>query len=200
MSVALAYRLLVIMLSWLALLPRSSSAKDAEILALRHEVAVLRRTNPRPPMSWTDRAMLAALARILPKRLRAHWIVTPGTLLSWHRRLVPAGSMKAQPNASIRVFDQYRRPDGSQRTRRCKRSGPPALVTKERRCRHPRLHNPSARPHRARPVRRLCDRALPAGFTLRSSIKEPNESTSGEGIDHWHSQLRRCRPRSGQIG
>jgi len=90
MSVALAYRLLVIMLSWLALLPRSSSAKDAEILALRHEVAVLRRTNSRPHMSWTDRAVLAALARILPKRLRAHRIVTPGTLLRWHRRLVAA--------------------------------------------------------------------------------------------------------------
>jgi len=90
MSVALAYRLLVIMLSWLALLARSSSAKDAEILALRHEVAVLRRTNPRVHMSWTDRAVLAALARILPTRLRAYRIVTPGTLLRWHRRLVAA--------------------------------------------------------------------------------------------------------------
>jgi putative transposase len=48
MSVALAYRLLVTVLSWLALLARSSSAKDVEILALRHEVAVLRRANPRP--------------------------------------------------------------------------------------------------------------------------------------------------------
>ena len=48
MCVALAYRLLVTVLSWLALLAQSSSAKDAEILALRHEVAVLRRTNPRP--------------------------------------------------------------------------------------------------------------------------------------------------------
>ena len=90
MSVALAYRLLVTMLSWLALLARSSSAKDAEILALRHEIAVLRRTSPRPRMSWTDRAVLAALARILPERLRAHRIVTPGSLLRWHRRLVAA--------------------------------------------------------------------------------------------------------------
>jgi hypothetical protein len=90
MCVALAYRLLVTVLSWLALLARSSSAKDVEILALRHEVAVLRRSNPRPRMSWVDRAMLAALARIMPKGLRAWRIVTPGTLLRWHRRLVAA--------------------------------------------------------------------------------------------------------------
>src|SRR5271166_125640 len=97
MSVALAYRLLVTMLSWLALLPRSSSAKDAEILALRHEVAVLRRANPRPRMSWTDRAVLAALAGIMPKGLRAWRIVTPGTLLRWHRRLVVAKWRQPRP-------------------------------------------------------------------------------------------------------
>lgn len=90
MFVALVYRLLVTVLSWLALLARSSSSKDVEILALRHEVAVLRRLNPRPRMSWTDRSVLAALARIMPKALRARRIVTPGTLLRWHRRLVAA--------------------------------------------------------------------------------------------------------------
>lgn len=89
MSVSLAYRLLVTALSWLALLARSSSSKDAEMLALRHEVAVLRRTNPRPRMCRTDRAVLAALARIMPKALRAHRIVTPGTLLRWHRPARP---------------------------------------------------------------------------------------------------------------
>ena len=68
MYVALAYRVLVTVLSWLALLARSSSGKDVEILALRHEVAVLRRTNPRPRLSWSDRAVLAALAKIMPKR------------------------------------------------------------------------------------------------------------------------------------
>src|SRR5690349_2755047 len=97
MCVALAYRLLVTVLSWLALLARSSSAKDAEILVLRHEVAVLRRINPRPRMSWTDRAILAALARIMPKGLRAWRIVTPGTLLRWHRRLVAVKWRQPRP-------------------------------------------------------------------------------------------------------
>jgi len=87
---ALSYRLLVTVISWLALLARSSSSKNAEILTLRHEVAVLCRANPKPRLSWSDRAVLAALARILPKALRAHRIVTPGTLLRWHRRLVAA--------------------------------------------------------------------------------------------------------------
>jgi len=70
MCVAMAYRLLVTVLYWLALRARSSSAKDVEILALRHEVAVLRRANPRPRLSWTDRAVLAALTRIMPEGLR----------------------------------------------------------------------------------------------------------------------------------
>jgi hypothetical protein len=86
--VSLVYRALVTVVSWLVLLARSQASKDAEILALRHEVAVLRRTNPRPRLSWPDRAVLAALARILPKRLRERRIVTPGTLLRWHQRLV----------------------------------------------------------------------------------------------------------------
>jgi putative transposase len=85
--VRLIYRSLTILLSWLALLARSSASKNAEILVLRHEVAVLRRGNPRPGIGW-DRAVLAALARILPRALRVHRIVTPGTLLRWHRRLV----------------------------------------------------------------------------------------------------------------
>ena len=66
MCVAMAYRMLVTMLSWLVLLARSSSAKDVEMLALRHEVAVLRRANRRPRVSWADRAYLAGLSRIMP--------------------------------------------------------------------------------------------------------------------------------------
>src|SRR5215469_15789707 len=81
-------RSLATLLSWLALSARSSASKNAEILILRHEVAVLRRDNPKPRVDWTDRAVLAALARILPTALRAHRIVTPGSLLRWHRRMV----------------------------------------------------------------------------------------------------------------
>jgi putative transposase len=96
----------VTVLSWLALLARPSSAKDAEILALRHEVAVLRRANPTPRMSWTDRAVLAALTRIMPKALRAVRIVTPGTLLRWHRRLVAAKWRQPRPPGRPPVPDE----------------------------------------------------------------------------------------------
>ena len=61
MALRLAYLILVRVLSWLALLARSNTAKDAEILTLRHEVAVLRRTNPRPKMSWLDLGSAADL-------------------------------------------------------------------------------------------------------------------------------------------
>jgi len=73
---------------WLVLLGRDQASKDAEIMILRHEVTVLRRQVTRPKPDWADRAVLTALARLLPAVLRAHRLVTPGTLLAWHRRLI----------------------------------------------------------------------------------------------------------------
>jgi putative transposase len=67
---------------------RSAEAKEIEILVLRHELAVLRRQHPRPRLQPTDRALLAALSRLLPRVRWSVFLVQPETLLRWHRRLV----------------------------------------------------------------------------------------------------------------
>ena len=89
---AVLLRLLYLMfqqvLGLLVLLGRTSAIKDVELLVLRHEVAVLRRTNPRPRLDWTDRAVFAAFIQRLPHALRRHRLVTPDTILRWRRRLI----------------------------------------------------------------------------------------------------------------
>ena len=76
------------LLGWVVLRIRSDTTKDIEILVLRHQLAVLQRRTPRPRMSWADRAMIAVLAQLLPARRRLGLIVTPSTILRWHRQLL----------------------------------------------------------------------------------------------------------------
>jgi hypothetical protein len=88
MTLRLLYLLLCQVLRWLALLARSSAAKDAELLMLRHEVAVLRRQETQPRVNWADRAVLAGLVRLLPRPAWRGLFIQPPTLLRWHRDLV----------------------------------------------------------------------------------------------------------------
>ena len=109
MSLRLLHLIFARLRGWLVLPGRSTAPGNAELLVLRHEVAVLRRTNLQPRLDWADRAVMAALIRLLPGRLRAHRLVTPGTVLRWPAAWSPG-------SGPIRTGRVGRRPGG--RTRR----------------------------------------------------------------------------------
>src|SRR5687768_12581098 len=88
MAASLVYLLLRQILQMLTQLARDDGAKDAELLVLRHQVAVLRRQVHRPDLQPADRLVLAALSRLLPRSRWPAFFVTPATLLRWHRQLI----------------------------------------------------------------------------------------------------------------
>ena len=88
MLAKLAYLAVCRSMQALVLLARGDAAKDLEILVLRHQLTVLRRQIPRPRFEPADRALLAAVSRMLPRSVWSCFLVKPDTLLGWHRRLV----------------------------------------------------------------------------------------------------------------
>src|SRR6478735_6083534 len=92
MALCLLYLIFLRLLNLLLLLGRSSASKDVELLVLRHEVAVLRTTNPTPRLDWADRAVFAALVRRLPKMLRGHRLVPTASDVRPSRMLWPCSS------------------------------------------------------------------------------------------------------------
>jgi putative transposase len=88
MALRLIYQVFTTLLGWIVLRSRSDTTKDIEILVLRHQLAVLQRRTPRPRITWTDRAIIAMPTRLLPVRRRRGLLVTPATILRWHRQLI----------------------------------------------------------------------------------------------------------------
>jgi putative transposase len=94
MCLRFIFLLITRMTSWLRLSRREEAGKTAEILILRHQLAVLQRRQPRRPnLDWADRALLATLLAVIPKARRQalRLLVTPDTVLRWHRDIIRRG-------------------------------------------------------------------------------------------------------------
>jgi putative transposase len=87
-ALTLIYQMFAKLLAWMVLHARSDTAKEIEILVLRHQLAMLQRRTSRPRMNWTDRAVIAVIARLLPARRRLGLLVTSSTIMRWHRQLI----------------------------------------------------------------------------------------------------------------
>ena len=98
MALRLTYQMFSKLLGWIVLRTRSETTKDIKILVLRHQLAVLQRRTPRPRMSWTDRALLAALTQLLPARRRLGLLVTPATILRCTANLSPTAGPPSPPD------------------------------------------------------------------------------------------------------
>lgn len=88
MALSFLYRLVRRVVELVRIHRMDDVAKDAEILVLRHQLAVLRRQVARPRLRWSDRALIATLARLVPRERWVAFLVTPETILRWHRALV----------------------------------------------------------------------------------------------------------------
>ena len=91
MCLRFVFLLITRVAAWLRLSRREERWKTAEILILRHQLAILQRRQPRrPKLNWADRALLAALLSVMPKaRRRRLWLlVTPDTIVRWHHAIV----------------------------------------------------------------------------------------------------------------
>ena len=97
MLVSLCYRLICWLLEFVVLRTRSEEFKELEIVVLRHELAILKRTTRRPLITAVDRVLLAVASRLMPRVRWRAFIVTPATLLRWHRRLVAQRWTYARP-------------------------------------------------------------------------------------------------------